>query len=274
MVENIIYKSLVTLDDFKNAIIAANNMVWNDTPSGLPTDQCSYDSTNGYAIINSSNAKKGCFSTFFTDLSYGDVIEVEAEIKKVSGASSPLIGIYESNYLGVDVSCTAVQTTSTNEWEKIRLKYFFTKVASSLRCDVGYYTADVGMCYIRNFKASVNYAKQKGLADVKKFAIQKNSSGTWELVSTRANDLGSVAVNDTYTLRVNFTIPFFNRGDIVPICLVTMDSSSPTKTYIILVGDANKNFVQIKFYNTSGVLQDLSTIPNSTMFNLAVFGNI
>lgn len=174
MIGQIEYKSIVTKEDFKNALVKTDNITWCD----VPTDDINtayYDDNIGACIINKDNTKRGFFHVFFSNITIGDLIECECEVLRVSSSLSddsylayPLIGLhyYDSTTNETNRTHIAAKYAKTTSWETIRLTHYVTANRNYLSCDFGGYTSETGKFIIRNCKAKLTKARSNEIKPI------------------------------------------------------------------------------------------------------------
>lgn len=241
-----------------------------------PTPQLNYftfDNTTGVMYVNVDNTKPGYISDIFNNLTAGDVIEVAADVRNLSGEK---VKVAFEEYTADGNTSIPIHTYSTQkqgEWEKLNFKYIFRDVygAKKARVVVGVFTVDIGEFEIRNIRINIktkrNYVSLNTLFEIKPFELRKNA-GTWELRTDFANGGGTVSIVDSYTLRITFTTQFINR----PVAVVSNDFTFSSADYQIRVGNLNKGYADVKIYDNTGTAVQLANVADSTHFGIMFIG--
>lgn len=259
--------------DYADKLKKYTTLTYSPVPGTL--NSFSFDESNGVVGVNVDSTKAGTFVDTFTELVAGDVIEVVAEIRNISGTKVK-VGLREFNSSGNPFDMHVYQSVKQGEWETIYYKYVFRNLNNSkkLMFNIGLYTADIGNFEMRNLRVNIK-TKRKYVPEiapsliVKPFELKKNATA-FEIRTDFINGGGTLSVIDTKTLRITFNERFSNFR---PVAAVSGDYAAFSLSYNVRVGNLTKDYADIVFANSSGTTVTLDSIQENCHFGVTFFGS-
>lgn len=199
-------KAVATNDD---TYITYNNLV-KKTAAEVDTIVNTYNHSFGNSNtvkINTNGLKEAGVQFIFEGLEVGDIIEVEAEARVISGAS-PLIKTAEYNSTTLVEGYPQKKMSDLNsEWQMIKLKSFvgFPTTQSGFRAFVGLEAGQVGVFELRSVRA-IAYTKAIQPQDkidrgFYRYIIKK-VAGVWTMQSGSSE--GSINLLQAWSLELTF----------------------------------------------------------------------
>ncbi|KXI78605.1 hypothetical protein ACS52_11330 [Bacillus cereus] len=238
-------------------------------------DAFTFNSTTGIIHVNSTSEKPGYLVENFYNLELGDIIEITAEFRVLSG-TGPKIAFDEYIDASTSQNTEYTQVKRVGEWETLKAKYVFRdlKGFKKLRTSIGLWTKDSGEYQMRNVRTLVKSKrntegeKSKASFSLKPYVIRKNGT-IWEIRTDFAHSEGSLERVSSKVLKVKFGESFSNR----PAASISSDFYMDSYKYHITVGNLQKDSAYIQIYdNATNTLQELDAIPDGMHFSLVFVG--
>lgn len=258
--------------DYADKLKKYTTLAYSPVPGTL--NSFSFDESNGVVGVNVDSTKAGTFVDTFTELVAGDVIEVVAEIRNISGTKVK-VGLREFNSSGNPFDMHVYQSVKQGEWETIYYKYVFRNLNNSkkLMFNIGLYNADAGNFEMRNLRVNIK-TKRKYVPEIiekitKSYYLKKNASD-FEIRTDFQNDGGVLSVVDESTLRITFAQRFPNKR---PVPVPGVDFASFGMNYQMYIGNSTKDYVDIVFSNRNGTRVKLSDIQENCHFGVVLLGS-
>lgn len=217
----------------------------------------SYGTTNTVRV-NSNGTNEAGVSFHFGNLEVGDLIEIEAEIRVISG-ENPILQLSEYNLSdGSESNKNSKRFTGKNEFQTVKFKHFITITNNwgNNRAFIGLETGKSGVFEMRSVRA-VAYTKTQQPQDkidkgYYRFIVKK-VAGVWTLQNGSSSGI-SVAKPYDWILELNYPSQAYPSVHITATNsnLYNYGCSIPTATKVNLsckkVGDetsASNNWTQI-----------------------------
>lgn len=243
---------LVTFEESKS-LNNVDKIVENLLPNGLSkvdseqsvTDNTFYFDRNENRIVVKSGANKlGIITIMFDDVDLGDIIELECEMRWISGAK-PHVKIEHTNADHINGQVELLKEThrGTGEWIYHNQKITQLVENKSINVNFGLGLGDDGSYELRNVKAKVIRQKPSNVREVRAYAFYKMPNTGWQ-IRTDVWDSDTNAVltkQDSQTLSLTF--PRFRK---TPIPCVAENFSNNGQKYDIRIGECNVDVIKIK----------------------------
>lgn len=225
--------------------------------------------------IKKDNTCNGKLSFGFEKLNIGDVIEVEFDLRIVSGTQFRISfnEIETISNIKTPIEKTYYEYSNT-EWNTVRASYTIRNDSfSNHLVDIGIQKYIAGEWYIKNLKVNVKRQHTNELKErMESYCIERwSNSGTmeWRNRTEWYTKSGVVSELDTNTLKVTFSKPFTNKR---PICNATLNYVNAGKNYRIMVDCSDSSFCKIQFYDSTNTVVPLANLGSSLLFYLIAFG--
>lgn len=250
------FRSLVTVDDFKQKV--SNTLGYTSSPTP-PGDQWTYLTSEKSAYINNST-KKGYATISLGRLYIGDIIEIEAEVLNESGSKAKLI---------VDGSTPGLSTIVSKKqgvYERVYLQYVVTS-EDNYSAVCGILTAEVGKIKIRNLSVQVHTVKERCQSQIRKATIYTTATGIYALKTSKRYDPCTITVSGV-DLTVSFLEPLQEEG----MPFLGQEWYGNSKKYLFRVSSATTTSVILRCFDLTSAdptaALDLATLPTATYINL------
>lgn len=257
MIGQEVVKKVISKEEFKKAK-RISSFVWKDNLSN-EKNTASYDENNQHVVANASIGFGSFFSIFFDDVKKGDLIEVEALVKRASFDSSA-----DNDYISIGTHhvddetinnhpvFTGNSTSKSSEWEIVTFKNICTQ-SKRLRVDVGMYSDQSGIFYIKYIIAKLT--KKSVGKNIRKIAFRQNrlnSPARWEMIE--GDECTFTVDSSSKTLKLTYSEPFIEGHN--PITILQSEYTNNSDLISAAVSDSRKDSVLIKFRNSSGDFLD------------------
>lgn len=266
------YKSIIVLEDITSQLLSNSFSSVSDL-SSVVDDTFYFDKATKTIHGKSSITKRGYINIKFDNLTIGDIVECECELRKISG-DNPFIVISEadSDHETNLTDLSKIFYDGTNEWVNLKLSSY-PKTKKYVNVGIGLATSDVGEFEIRNIRA---VAKKKVYFQenmLRKYAIYKMPTIGWTIrTDVWDSDLGAtLTLLDANTLQLIYD----RRFNLTPIPTVAENFDNNGYLYDVRVGQVNVDKIQIKVVDrVTNAIVDLSALPNYFNFYLTLNGNL
>lgn len=200
-----LYQFIHEYDYRKNVIGTGGTFVY--SADGETLNTYSYVSGNGKIYVDT--ATYGWFQYQLQDLKIGDIIEVECEMRSVSGVA-PRLAIHRGTF---DVAGEQIFVRpETTEWELVRTKYIVEQDNLYL-VSIGFTTTDAGKAEFRNWTIKVK-ANSKS---IQRNTISDGTTHNYNLDAHRTKQFEFFNGSGTRTIAKINTIRGGLVGDVVRI---------------------------------------------------------
>ncbi|KAA0777616.1 hypothetical protein DN392_06345 [Bacillus sp. BB51/4] len=260
--------ALLNIDDYvKYRSSSSFNKV--DSASQVTDDTFYFDTAIRLLTAQSSNAKSGGFNFYFENTYIGDIIEIECEIRSVTGEYPRIYfnGISFPGPSGIEADSTYMAPSQQGQWEFMKREFIVRNTQyNNYKFFIGLITNSAGKYQLRNLKVRLKRTVFNKKNEISKTYTINKYNGSWVFDEYSDSDKGNLSYEGN-SLKVAFDLPFNKK----PIPLVTLGNSLAVKYKII--ANAKVDNVLITFYDENNVAVSAeAVVSNNTLFHLAVFG--
>lgn len=259
---------LLNADDFlKYRVSTSFSKV--STKAEIIDDTFFLDESTRVLTAQSSNTKSGGFNFFFPNTKTGDEIEVECEIRSVSGENPRFYfsEVSTPDSTGIEANSTYSTVDQQGQWEYINQKMIIKNTTyTNNKIFIGLITSAAGKYQLRNLKIrlkrSIFTRKQERILG---FTVNKYN-GNWVTDEYSYSDPVTFSYSGN-SLKLTFE-QVFNKKPIVQIT----PSNGAAAGYKI-IGAASNDSVLITFLDSSNNAVSAETIvSNNTIFHVVIIG--
>ncbi|PEI73422.1 hypothetical protein CN646_07420 [Bacillus wiedmannii] len=230
-----------------------------------------FDSLTRVLTAQSSNNLSGGYNFFFPNTYIGDMLEVECDIRSVSGEYPRLYFSETSapNTSGTEANSTYMTLVQQGQWETIQHKFIIKNTQyNNAKLFVGLITNAAGRYQIKNLRIRLKRSAFNKKSDMNRTYTVNKYNGSWIFDEYSFSDVGTISIENN-AVKITFDIPYTKK----PIPIVTPGNSSSVKYKVTAI--ASQDSVSIAFYDSANaVVPPDTTVSNNTMVQLAVFGKM
>ena len=214
--------AIIDLEDFKKYNQGGNYV----DSTTLNNDEWCYDNVKKIAKFKKSSKSSncGCIKYYFSDFNISDEVEIELDVKVISGLFK--LSINDNGDLADEIKY------DYDEWKTLKLKHIFNrsinKESSNTRINIGFYSDDIGEYEVRNIriklkkaKESIKFLKATFVKNGEIFILKNNVSNDNLTFKTLPNNAkrGYIEFNRTFNNipTILLTQSYYNNSSYRPI---------------------------------------------------------
>lgn len=271
MVGALEYKCILSKQDIQLNMIN-NSFVAVDSKDDVVDNTYYFDSKTNTIYAKSAIGVRGMIAFKLSNLSIGDIIEVETELRSISG-SKPFVTItecgadYESAYNDL---IKTYYDNNDNNYITVSAKSYIINTTHALVL-IGLGRDDAGEYHIRLPRVRVTKKKHFTTPQIMQYSINKYPDGWVLRTDNWASSAGATITEiDANTLKITFDKPFDKRP--IPSIAQCFETATDSHKYNAKVGQITVDSIQIKFFDSSNNVVPLANMKNYYYVFLTLIG--